>query len=56
MTEPAGTHVSEPLVNIGGRIPASLRRRLRVYAAATDRTMAELLEEAIVEWLERHDA
>lgn len=41
------------LVSFGGRIRPSTRRRMRMYAAGNDREIQEMLEEALVEWLDK---
>lgn len=43
----------DPVVQFGGRIPTSLRRRVRVYAAASDKEVAQILREALEEYLTR---
>lgn len=44
---------AEPVVQFGGRIPVSLRRRVRLLAAATDKEVALILREALEEYLTR---
>lgn len=46
--------VKEPLVQFGGRIRESTRRRAKIYAAMNDVEMQDLLDEALTDWLERH--
>ncbi len=40
----------------GVRLEKSLRRRLKVHAAAADRELQEVLDEAVEEYLKRHGA
>ncbi|MFC0557395.1 hypothetical protein ACFFHJ_41545 [Planotetraspora thailandica] len=47
--------VAEQVVQFGGRIPASLRRRARIAAAAQDKDVAEVLKEALEEYLSRRN-
>ncbi|HZD15016.1 MAG TPA: hypothetical protein VE196_07795 [Pseudonocardiaceae bacterium] len=46
----------EPLVNFGGRVRESLRRRARMYAAANDLDLQDILDQALTEFLDRQDA
>ncbi len=47
------TEASEAEVQLNLRIPAGLRRRLKLAAAASDRSMTELVVEAIAQLLQR---
>lgn len=55
-TAPTGPAQGEELVNYGGRIPASLRRRARMYVAAHEIEHQDFLAAAVREYLDRHDA
>ncbi|MFI1831305.1 hypothetical protein ACH41E_33400 [Streptomyces sp. NPDC020412] len=46
----------DALVLISARVPESLRRRLRVYAAQHDRTVQGILDEAIDQYLKGRGA
>lgn len=46
----------EPLVNFGGRVRESLRRRLRIYAASNDLDLQDVLDQALSEFLDRQGA
>jgi hypothetical protein len=58
MTGPVGHHQppKEPLVNFGGRVRESLRRRLRIYAASNDLDLQDVLGRALSEFLDRQGA
>ncbi|WP_460362775.1 hypothetical protein [Actinocorallia lasiicapitis] len=43
----------DPVVQFGGRIPSSLRRRARMAAAAEDMDVQDVLRIALEEYLER---
>lgn len=45
---------SEETVTFSFRGPKSLRRRLRMHAAETDRSVQDVAVEALQEYLERH--
>ncbi|MDT0478032.1 hypothetical protein RM863_38545 [Streptomyces sp. DSM 41014] len=45
----------EERVLISGRVRASVRKRLRLYAAAHDENLQDLLDRAIDEFLTRND-
>ena len=45
----------EQLVNFGARIPESVRRRARMYAVTHDVELQDLLADALVEYLDRHE-
>jgi hypothetical protein len=45
--------ITDPLVNFGGRIHESTRRRLRIYAAENNQDLQGLIEQAINEFLDR---
>ncbi|WP_433573968.1 hypothetical protein [Streptomyces sp. CA-251247] len=47
----AGGAADEERVLISGRVRASVRKRLRVYAAANDENLQDLLDKAIDEYL-----
>jgi hypothetical protein len=44
------------LVNFGGRVRESTRRRARMYAAANDLDLQNLLDEALDEYLNQRGA
>lgn len=46
----------EPLVNFGGRVRESLRRRARMYGAANDLDLQDILDRALTEFLDREGA
>ncbi|WP_420820051.1 hypothetical protein [Sinosporangium album] len=46
---------ADPIVQFGGRIPSSLRRRVKIAAAAMDKDVAEVLREALEEYLTRRN-
>lgn len=46
----------EQLVNFGGRVRESTRRRARMYAAANDVDLQSVLNIALDEFLKRHGA
>jgi hypothetical protein len=46
----------EPLVNFGGRVRESLRRRVRMYAAANDVELQDIIDQALTEFLDRKNA
>ncbi len=50
------TEAPEAEVQLNLRIPAKLRTRLKVAAAASDRSMTELVVEAIAQLLQRMEA
>lgn len=43
----------DTIVQFGGRIPASLRRRARICAAAQDQDVQDVLRAALEEYLDR---
>lgn len=43
-----------PFVHFGGEIPAALKKRFKLRAAELDRTIKDVLTEALQEWMERH--
>ena len=45
---------SEERTQLGARVPKSLHRRLRVYAATEDREVQDAVIEAIEDFLRRH--
>ncbi|MFD0883421.1 hypothetical protein ACFQ08_02455 [Streptosporangium algeriense] len=45
----------DPVVQFGGRIPSSLRRRVRMAAVAQDKDAQDVLREALEQYLERHN-
>ncbi|MFD4143057.1 hypothetical protein [Streptomyces sp. NPDC058572] len=47
----AGEATDEERVLISGRVRASVRKRLRMYAAANDENLQDLLDRAIDEYL-----
>lgn len=51
--EPKPVSADDLLVSFGGRIRPSTRRRMRILAAADDREIQDMLEEALVEYLDR---
>lgn len=53
--EPAAKALQEPLVNFGGRIPESLRRRARFYAVEHEIDLQTILEEALTEYLVKRE-
>lgn len=46
----------EPLVNFGGRVPESLRRRARFYAVEYEVDLQDLIATALDEYLAKHQA
>ncbi|MFD8851553.1 hypothetical protein [Streptomyces sp. NPDC059604] len=54
--ENEGTEAGEPeeRVNFSARVRASVRRRAKVYAAANDVNLQDLMDEALDEYLKRH--
>lgn len=44
----------EERVNFSARVRASVRRRAKVYAAANDVNLQDLMDEALDEYLRRH--
>ncbi|WP_017559869.1 hypothetical protein [Nocardiopsis baichengensis] len=53
-TAPAPTAEEEDLVQLTGRVPKSLRRRVKMAAAALDMSAQDIQRRAIEEYLERH--
>lgn len=47
--------VEETRVNFSTRIKSSTRRRVRVYAAAHDLDLQDVVDQALEEYLRRHD-
>ncbi|MEJ8662293.1 ribbon-helix-helix domain-containing protein [Streptomyces sp. MS1.AVA.4] len=50
----ASEAADEERVLISGRVRASVRKRLRMYAAANDENLQDLLDRAIDDYLSRH--
>lgn len=50
----AGETADEERVLISGRVRASVRKRLRLYAAEHDENLQDVLDHAIDEYLNRH--
>ncbi|MFJ2477214.1 hypothetical protein ACIOWI_30280 [Streptomyces sp. NPDC087659] len=50
----AGETADEDRVLISGRVRASVRKRLRLYAAEHDENLQDVLDRAIDEYLNRH--
>lgn len=50
----AGETADEERVLISGRVRASVRKRLRLYAAEHDENLQDVLDRAIDEYLNRH--
>jgi hypothetical protein len=46
----------EQLVNFGGRIPESLRRRARFYAVEHEVDLQDVITEALTEYLAKREA
>jgi hypothetical protein len=57
MPAPAASAPAEQdqVVQFGGRIPASLRRRARICAAAQDMDVQDVLRAALEEYLQRRN-
>ncbi|WP_093256553.1 hypothetical protein [Thermostaphylospora chromogena] len=53
-TPAAPQQTEDPLVQFGGRIPASLRRRVKVVAAYEGIDGQTILRRALEEYIERH--
>lgn len=51
--ETSSHEAPEERVLISGRVRASVRRRLRLYAAANDENLQDLLDAALDEYLRR---
>lgn len=51
---PTAQPVDEDQVQLTGRVPKSLRRRLKMAAAAQDVSAQDLQQRAIEEYLDRH--
>lgn len=47
------TPETDPVVQFGGRIPSSLRRRVRMAAIAQDKDAQTVLREALEQYLDR---
>jgi hypothetical protein len=56
MTTAAPPEQREVLVNFGGRVRESLRRRARMYAAAHDVDLQRIIDIALDEYLTRNGA
>lgn len=52
---PATAAQEEDVVQFGGRIPASLRKRVRMAAVAQDVNVQDLLQTALEEYLTRRN-
>jgi hypothetical protein len=50
----AASTEAEKLVNFGGRIRESTRKRMRRWAVNNDRQLQDLLEQVCTEWLDSH--
>jgi hypothetical protein len=44
----------ERLVNFGGRIRETTRKRMRLWAVENDRNLQDLLDQVCTEWLDSH--
>jgi len=53
---PAQASEDDPVVMFSGRIPTSLRRRVRISAAMQDKDVTEVLKEALEEYLARRES
>ena len=51
----SGPPVVDPLVPLSVRVPASLRKRLRVSCLQHDRSVQEVVAEALETWLEQNE-